>query len=362
MQADERFAAFHLLSTLIAVVDRDCRVQFVNAAFEDASGSPHTWWQGKDLSQRFVQAPQIQQAVQHASAADYDTLRFDAFMLTALGAEVSVHAIISQAHHPDCVVVELLPMATQARQARVEQQAQQSQANKELVRNLAHEIKNPLGGLRGAAQLLEMDLPDPHLREYTQIIIREADRLQALVDRMLAPHRSIQKREPVNIHEVCERVLSLVQAEFPQGLTIERDYDISLPELEGDKERLIQAVLNIVHNAAQAVAPQQEKGTGRITLRTRIAHQVTLGGQRHRLALELQIMDNGPGIAPELLEQVFYPLVTGKAQGTGLGLTLAQTYIQQHHGVIACESAPGRTVFTVVLPLSLPSSSAAVAG
>ena len=208
----------------------------------------------------------------------------------------------------------------------------QAQANKELIRNLAHEIKNPLGGIRGAAQLLEMEVESRELTEYTQVIIHEADRLQTLVDRLLAPHRRPHVVGDVNIHEVCERVRSLILAEFPRGLTVARDYDTSIPEFRGDREQLIQAVLNIAHNAAQALAERIAAGDAQLVLRTRIARQVTFGKQRYRLALELHVIDNGPGVPDSIRDRIFYPLVSGREGGSGLGLTLAQTFVQQHQG------------------------------
>jgi two-component system nitrogen regulation sensor histidine kinase GlnL len=189
------------------------------------------------------------------------------------------------------------------------------------------------------------------LREYTQVIIKEADRLQTLVDRLLAPHRHPHIVGDVNIHEVCERVRSLVMAEFPQGLTIKRDYDLSIPEFRGDKEQLIQAVLNIVHNAAQALADRIRAGDGELILRTRVSRQVTLSKVRYRLALDLHIIDNGPGIPPDIQERIFYPLVSGREGGSGLGLTLAQTFVHQHMGVIECDSRPGCTDFRILIPL-----------
>jgi two-component system nitrogen regulation sensor histidine kinase GlnL len=226
------------------------------------------------------------------------------------------------------------------------------QATKELIRNLAHEIKNPLGGIRGAAQLLGMELAHSReLTEYTQVIVQEADRLQSLVDRLLAPHRKPHVVSDVNVHEVLERVRALILAEFPRGLEVERNYDISIPEFRGDREQLIQAVLNIAHNAAQALAERIAAGDARIVMQTRIARQVTLGKQRWRLALDLHIEDNGPGVPESIRDRIFYPLVSGREGGSGLGLTLAQTFVQQHQGTIECESEPGRTVFKIIIPL-----------
>src|SRR5690606_38974344 len=204
-------------------------------------------------------------------------------------------------------LIELREIEQQLKVDREERLLEQAQANRELLRNLAHGIKNPLGGLRGAAQLLEAELSEPALIEYTQVIIQEADRLQTLVDRLLAPHRSPRIVGDVNIHEVCERVRSVVLAEFPQGLEIVRDYDASIPEFRGDKEQLIQVLLNLVRNAAQAM-----HGRGRIQLRTRVARQVTIARRRYRLALDLHVIDNGPGVPEEIGERIFFPLVSGR--------------------------------------------------
>ena len=196
-----------------------------------------------------------------------------------------------------------------------------------------------------------MEIESRSLTEYTQVIIKEADRLQLLVDRLLAPHRKPHVVGNVNIHEVCERVRALILAEFPRGLATLRDYDTSIPEFSGDREQLIQAVLNITRNAAESLAEQIVGGTAKITLRTRVVRQVTLGKHRYRLALELHIEDNGPGIPEPLREKIFFPLVSGREGGSGLGLTLARTFIQQHHGTVEFESEPGRTIFKIVIPL-----------
>ena len=268
------------------------------------------------------------------------------------GLEIDWPALtVAQTEVPGEVIVELLPLELQTRQEREERLIDQAQANKELIRNLAHEIKNPLGGIRGAAQLLQMELESKELIEYTQVIIHEADRLQSLVDRLLAPHRRPHVVGDVNIHEVCERVRSLIVAEFPRGLKVVRDYDTSIPEFRGDREQLIQAVLNIAHNAAQALGERIAAGDGQIILRTRVGRQVTFGKQRYRLALELHVIDNGPGVPDSIKDRIFFPLVSGRDGGSGLGLTLAQTFVQQHHGLIECESVPGHTDFKLLIPL-----------
>jgi len=252
------------------------------------------------------------------------------------------------------VLIEFRENVQQIKQDREDRILDHSLANKELLRNLAHEIKNPLGGIRGAAQLLEMELPERdarELREYTQVIIKEADRLQTLVDRLLAPHRVPHIVGDVNIHEVCERVRSLIMAEFPRGLKLLRDYDLSIPDFRGDVEQLIQSILNITLNAAQALSERIETGDAELTFKTRIVRQVTIAKVRYKLALELHIIDNGPGIPPDIVDRIFFPLVSGREGGSGLGLTLAQTFVQQHQGVIECVSRPGVTDFKILIPL-----------
>jgi len=297
-------------------------------------------------------APQaMSNALTSAHDNEFAALRYDAMLLRQPYEPMPVHVIVAQTERPGEVVVEMLPLEAQARQDREERLLDQAKANKELIRNLAHEIKNPLGGIRGAAQLLEMEMESPELTEYTQVIIREADRLQTLVDRLLAPHRRPHVVGDVNIHEVCERVRSLILAEFPKGLRVVRDYDTSIPEFRGDREQLIQAVLNLTHNAAQVLGERIAVGDAEIIFRTRVLRQVTFGKQRYRLALELHVIDNGPGVPDSIKDRIFYPLVSGREGGSGLGLTLAQTFVQQHHGLIECDSVPGRTDFKLLIPL-----------
>jgi two-component system nitrogen regulation sensor histidine kinase GlnL len=214
-----------------------------------------------------------------------------------------------------------------------------------MIRQLAHEIKNPLGGLRGAAQLLDRELSNANWREYTAVIIGEADRLTALVDSMIGPSRPPQKAL-ANIHELCEHVMHLLRAEAPPGVVVERDYDPSLPSAQFDRNQVIQALLNVARNALQAVGDQ-----GRIVMRSRARSNVNIGSKRHRLVAEVQVEDNGPGVPPELVKTLFYPLVTGRSNGTGLGLAVAQDLITRHGGIIEFTSEPGRTIFSLLLPL-----------
>ncbi|MBS4036851.1 MAG: PAS domain-containing protein [Hydrogenophaga sp.] len=346
-----RFQSLDLLATLVAVVDPQGHVLFANAALEDALGMSRRSITGARMQDCFTDPALLDNALIGARGNEFAALRYDAFLRRLAHDPLPVHVVVAQTESNAEVVVELLPLEQQTRQEREERLIDQAQANKELIRNLAHEIKNPLGGIRGAAQLLQMDLESKELIEYTQVIIHEADRLQSLVDRLLAPHRRPHVVGDVNIHEVCERVRSLILAEFPRGLRVVRDYDISIPEFRGDREQLIQAVLNIAHNAAQALSDRIAAGDARITFRTRVGRQVTFGKQRYRLALELHVMDNGPGVPDSIKDRIFFPLVSGRDGGSGLGLTLAQTFVQQHHGLIECESTPGHTDFKILIPL-----------
>jgi len=346
------YEAFDHLATMIAVVHRDGRCLFANAAFEHVLGLSRRSVLRGSLFDWFIDVQIVRETVAAVARNDFATSRFEALLRRSIHTDaLPVHVIVNHMDRGDQVVVELVEIEQQTRQDREERALGQAQANKELIRNLAHEIKNPLGGIRGAAQLLEMEVESRALTEYTQVIIQEADRLQALVDRLLAPHRKPHVVSDVNIHEVCERVRSLILAEFPRGLKVERDYDISIPDFRGDREQLIQAVLNIAHNAAQALAERIQRGDACITLHTRIARQVTLGKQLYRLALDLHIEDNGPGIPESIQDRIFFPLVSGRDGGSGLGLTLAQTFVQQHQGMIECVSEPGQTLFKIVIPL-----------
>ena len=246
------------------------------------------------------------------------------------------------------IVIEMRCIEQQKRISQVHYQEHQQKAAQELVRGLAHEIKNPLGGLRGAAQLLEAELPNPELKEFTQIIIEQADRLSALVNRLLGPQKLGEKRIH-NIHSVLESVRKLVTLDLPENININIDYDPSIPDFEMEPDQLQQAFLNIVQNAVQALQHQPEKHS--ITLRTRTANQITINGLPQRLATEIKIIDTGPGIPLHIRNTLFYPMVTGRKDGTGLGLSIAQELIKQHYGRIEFNSCKGHTEFSVYLPI-----------
>ncbi len=334
------------LATAVILLDDELRIAYINPAAEhlfDVSGKNLF---GHPVLQAFTDTGQLSNAMQHAIRDSASYIEHDLTLGTHAHGKLHLRCAATPIQlEKRCLLLEFHPIDRPLKLAREEQMLDQTQANRLLLRNLAHEIKNPLGGIRGAAQLLEQELEKPALREYTQVIVQEADRLRSLMEKLLLPQNA-SHYSALNIHEVLERVRSVVLAEMPARLTIQRDYDISLPALIGDKEQLIQAMLNIVRNAAQAM-----QGNGNIILRTRIARQVTLVKRRHRLAVMVQIIDNGPGIPLELQDKIFYPLVSGRADGHGLGLTLAQDYVNQHHGAIEFDSEPGRTCFTVMLPL-----------
>ena len=345
------FSGLDLLATAVVVLDHSLRIVHLNPAAEDLFALSQRSLHGHPFAELYSDGAPFAAKLEQALADTRGFLDPD-LVLTRTGQEpLHLNCMATPVDAGEAaLVLEFRHIEQQLRIEREAQRVTQHEANRELIRNLAHEIRNPLGGLRGSAQLLERELDRPGLREYTQVIIKEADRLQGLMDRLLTPHR-LPHADMVNIHEVCERVRSLVLAEFPHGISIVCDYDASLPELRADREQLIQAVLNIARNAAQALLGRDEPG-GEIEFRTRVARQVTLAKIHHRLALELRITDNGPGVAVAIRDKIFFPLVSGREGGSGLGLTLAQTFVHQHHGIIEVETQPGRTAFRIVLPLA----------
>ncbi len=347
------FPGLELLATAVAIVDGEYVVRYTNPAAENLLGAGAKTLIGQPFPALFTDSATLKRMLDEALAVHW-SYRAQNVSYEQPGREPlplsCVVAPIDVLGAP--LLIELRPIQEQLRLEREERLLDQQETTRELLRNLAHEIKNPLGGLRGSAQLLERELERPELREYTQVIIKEADRLQVLLDRLLAPQRTVQLAA-VNIHEVLERVRSLVHAEFPDGISVLRNYDPSVPDLVGDVEQLIQAVLNVVRNAAQALLSGANGGRGgTIVLRTRAARQVTIARQRRKLALELQVIDDGPGVPEEIRDRVFNPLVSGREGGSGIGLALVQTYVQNHGGVVEFDSRPGRTVFTLLLPLA----------
>jgi two-component system, NtrC family, nitrogen regulation sensor histidine kinase GlnL len=305
---------------------------------------------GRSLGALFSGAERLIAAVGYARSHGCSYIEHD--LELGIGTHTPLHASCCATPVDDAeaqaLLLEFRPIDQRMRADREERLRSQSKANRELIRNLAHEIKNPLGGIRGAAQLLQAELQRPQLAEYTQVIINEADRLQALMDRLLTPHRLPQLRA-FSVHEALERVRGVVALEAPATVAIERDYDVSLPPIVADMEQIIQALLNIARNAVQAM-----EGRGEILLRTRVMRQAIVAGRRYRHAARIEIVDSGPGIPDSIRDKLFYPLVTARDGGTGLGLSIAQTYVNQHGGTIEFESRPGRTVFIILLPIAEP--------
>lgn len=336
------------LTTAVLLFDCDLILTYINTAGEIILADSARHLIGHSASQLFKVAnpslfANLQQCLTMAEPlVDHSTI------LSRMGQSVTINLSatpLSEEEQVREILVELHQIDNHLRISKDEQLLTQQNTARLLIRGLAHEIKNPLGGLRGAAQLLDLELDAPELKEYTQIIIAESDRLQGLMDKMLGPNK-LPNKQALNIHEVLERVRSVVQAESIGNLSIQCDYDPSIPDIHADKDQLIQALLNIARNAVQAT-----EGKGHIILKTRIDRHVTIGRKRHKLAVKCDIIDDGLGIDPEMMKQIFYPMITGRADGTGLGLSIAQALINQHGGLIECSSEAGHTVFSIFLPL-----------
>jgi two-component system, NtrC family, nitrogen regulation sensor histidine kinase GlnL len=342
--------ALELLATAVLFLDDARRVVYANPAAENLFELSRRKFAGHTLAELFAVCPALAAAIDKAvvAGASYTEQEIE---LAPLGrARLHLACTVSPVDAGEAaLLLEFRHIDQQLKIAREERLTEQQQANRELIRSLAHEIKNPLGGIRGAAQLLEGELDRPALVEYTQVIITEADRLRALVNRLLAPHRAPAYRR-INVHEVLVRVKGVVQAEFP-SIPIVCDFDSSLPDVDADYEQLMQAALNVVRNAAQALSGSPVAAPS-IRLVTRVARGVTLARRQHRLAIAIGVEDNGPGVPDAIRDRIFFPLVSGREGGSGLGLTIAQTLIAQHGGTIECTSAPGNTVFTVLMPLA----------
>ena len=341
------------LTTAIMVLDTQLRVQYFNTACCALLSIGE-----KRLQQQYFPAL-FQFSDLHASHLISTLHNKQGFGIS------DVHCVMPDGRHllvdmtascletdPASLLIEIRQVDQQRKISMESLQQHQHLAARELIRGLAHEIKNPLGGLRGAAQLLEESLNDEQ-KEYTQLIIAQADRLRNLVDRLLGPYKPPQ-RQHANLHQIIERVSQLAQMDNPAAVQFIRDYDPSIPDFLLDPELIEQSLLNIVRNAQQ-VLPQG----GQIVLQSRILHQHTIHGRRHRLVATVKVIDNGPGIPAEIKDTLFYPMVSGKPGGTGLGLSIAQTLIHQHEGWIDCESWPGHTEFTIYLPIHAHSQGAA---
>ena len=340
------------LTTATLLLNSQLCLEYMNPAAEMLLAVSGQRSHGQFISDLFTESPEALSSLRQAVEQAHPFNKREAVLTSVTGQTLTVDYAVTPLFSmgETLLLLEVHPRDRLLRITKEEAQLSKQETTKLLVRGLAHEIKNPLGGIRGAAQLLSRELPNEELKDYTNVIIEEADRLRNLVDRMLGSNK-LPSLAMTNIHEVLERVSSLVAAETQGGITLVRDYDPSIPDVLIDREQMIQAVLNIVRNAMQALGAQNELRLGRITLRTRTLRQFTIGHVRHRLVAKVEIIDNGPGIPTELQDTIFYPMVSGRADGTGLGLAITQNIISQHQGLIECESHPGHTVFSIFLPL-----------
>jgi len=340
------------LTTATLLLNAELRLEYMNPAAEMLLAVSGQRSHGQFISELFTESAEALNSLRQAVEQAHPFTKREAQLTSLTGQSITVDYAVTPILHlgQTLLLLEVHPRDRLLRITKEEAQLSKQETTKMLVRGLAHEIKNPLGGIRGAAQLLARELPEDGLRDYTNVIIEEADRLRNLVDRMLGSNK-LPSLSMTNIHEVLERVCSLVEAESQGGITLVRDYDPSLPDVLIDREQMIQAVLNIVRNAMQAIAGQNELRLGRITLRSRAVRQFTIGHVRHRLVARIEIIDNGPGIPAELQDTLFYPMVSGRPDGTGLGLAITQNIISQHQGLIECESHAGHTTFSIYLPL-----------
>ncbi|WP_028693500.1 nitrogen regulation protein NR(II) [Pseudomonas cremoricolorata] len=340
------------LTTATLLLNAELRLEYMNPAAEMLLAISGQRSHGQFISELFTESVEALSSLRQAVQQAHPFTKREALLTSLGGQSITVDYAVTPILHQGStlLLLEVHPRDRLLRITKEEAQLSKQETTKMLVRGLAHEIKNPLGGIRGAAQLLARELPEDGLRDYTNVIIEEADRLRNLVDRMLGSNK-LPSLAMTNIHEVLEHVCSLVEAESQGSITLVRDYDPSLPDVLIDREQMIQAVLNIVRNAMQAIGGQNALRLGRISLRSRAVRQFTIGHIRHRLVARVEISDNGPGIPAELQDTLFYPMVSGRPDGTGLGLAITQNIISQHQGLIECESHPGHTTFSIFLPL-----------
>ncbi len=339
------------LSTGVITLDAQFRVRYLNSAAQALLEVSRTRSEGAPIEQILLRSDPLIEVLSEARHSGSPCTRRALQLILDSGQEITLDVSASPGLEGagPAMVVEIQPVDRLLKISRDEGMISAHEATRTVIRGLAHEIKNPLGGVRGAAQLLARELKDEGLQEYTGIIIEEADRLRDLVDRMLGPKTHLELA-PVNVHEVTEHVRSLILAEAGEELQIRRDYDPSLPDLNGDRAQLIQATLNIVRNAWQAT---QGQANSSITLRTRAQRQFTIGHKRHRLVCRMDVEDNGPGISQALQSTIFVPMITGRAEGTGLGLSISQAIVNRHQGMLDFTSEPGKTVFSMYLPMEV---------
>ncbi|WP_096086973.1 nitrogen regulation protein NR(II) [Agaribacterium haliotis] len=337
------------LLTAIVVLDADLGILYMNAAAENMLRISGQHTQGTNFGDYFAEGDDTPYSIKDALSRGVNFTKRRARWQLANAREMTVDYSVTPDQDENHVVLEAQALDRLLRISRDEAWIASQETTNNMVRSMAHEIKNPLGGIRGAAQLLSRELEGHELDEFTKIIIDETDRLRRLTDRMLGPNKPVHHR-PVNIHEVLEHVSSVTNLNLPDSIRLNKDYDPSIPDLLGDKEQLIQATLNIVNNAVQALE-ENKIDHASVTLKTRIRRRFTIGRKNHRLIAEVSIIDNGPGIPPELVEDIFFPMITGRAEGTGLGLAISQNLITRHEGLIEVSSIPGNTEFKMYLPL-----------
>jgi len=342
------------LLTAVVVLNDDLSILYMNPAAEHLFGASESHTQGKSLRDYFTEDSLAPSQIHEAIRCQKSLTTRHANWYLRFNKKVVVDFTITEDESAQKWVLEIQSLDRLLRISRDEAMLASQETTHNMMRSMAHEIKNPLGGILGAAQLLERELPSPELGEFTRVIIEETDRLRNLTDRMLGPNKMI-KRDELNIHEVLEHVSSVVKLQGKGKVEIERNYDPSIPELLGDKELLIQATMNIVNNAYQALT-ENEIEAPCIRLKTRIRRKHTIAKTTHPLVVEVGVIDNGPGIPPQILEDIFFPMITGRAEGTGLGLSIAQSLIARHDGLIECVSVPGRTEFSIFLPMLIGSN------
>jgi len=337
------------LSTAIVLVDSELLLRHMNPAAEALLAMSSEGNTGESITHFFYESEDTEKQLRKAAAqGNHYTKRHANWQLPGSNS-ITVDYTVTPFGDHEGLIMEIQPMDRLLRISREEMMTNSHETTRNLIRGMAHEIKNPLGGIRGAAQLLARELPDESLSEYTNVIIDEVDRLRNLVDRMLGPNQ-LPKWQSLNIHEPIERVVSIIRAESRDNLKVIRDYDPSIPNMEADKEMLIQALLNIVRNAMQALV-ESKTPNAIIQIRTRIQRHYTIGRKHHSLVCRVDVIDNGPGIPQDMIEHIFYPMISGRAEGTGLGLTISQHLIHQHNGFIECRSEPGQTRFSLYLPM-----------
>ncbi len=343
------------LALAVFLVDENLCVKYLNPAAEEIVGTGVRHALNRPLTD-FIQdtdgdlIQHIQNSIERGHPITQREVCMKRFGRSDFTIDCSITPMLTKGEESICML-EISQVDRMVKISREEHLLSEMQATQNMLRGLAHEIKNPLGGLRGAAQLLAGELADASLREYTDVIISEADRLRKLVDRMFGPN-IMPAKKLVNVHHVLEHIRHLALAETPTGVEFKVDYDPSIPEINADRDLLVQAILNIVRNAVCAVSNDLSNEKAEVTLKTRVLRRYTLADVMHRLIVEVSVTDNGPGIKDELKPQIFFPMVSGSEDGTGLGLPISQKLIHLHDGLIEFDSVPGQTEFRVLLPLN----------